>query len=544
MNDFNMKHPTLKNNWALVLLAGLFIFSNGTVSAATEITPCAINVPWQPVLNSIFFVVIGSFAFHIASLTSGYSIFRELSWQFAALITGSVGLFLLLLSPIGYLIFMPTDYGVVPCPYTSGRLMSPELVEKLWTFDAMGPYILSTLGIGLMVGSATMLNARVLFWQWFRAKSGMLYPIYSYDHIWDVYLHSLKRHGHVTVTKRPVKSDGEQTPGNEQPISGKVVFFSEREEQRELLLETSDKNGISRTLVNGKDISSIKAPASSFSRDHQLIPTYSRAFYWLLVGVGAMLVASATHLTIKWIMASPTNTLSEFYPLIEASFEVFAIWALILSMHVIGRRYTKKRTSWRLHPIFVLVNIFLFFGVLTMLFDTPLHIKDAQEWLGQHELYEQFQVDVVLPSRSYLLITFMLLLFLGWLRSKRFGAKYKLSGLSNDLNDVFGRAVVDDVIEVIYLNYNWNSTKEWYEDAFDKQVEKIQRSGLGRNHPEALEEIKREFITIADGLKMRGDEINLVYWLKNYRLCKKHKFMRRAESHIEGQRTIFFWFFR
>ena len=66
---------------------------------------------WDPkvweLLFSFVFILIGSFTFHISSIISGTSVFREYPTQFSTLMTLTIGIILFGMSPVSFLLLGP-----------------------------------------------------------------------------------------------------------------------------------------------------------------------------------------------------------------------------------------------------------------------------------------------------------------------------------------------------------------------------------------------------------------------------------------------------
>jgi hypothetical protein len=257
------------------------------------------------IVSSIGFVILGSLAFNVAALLSGFSLYRELSPDHANFITIGVGGILFILSPLGYLIFYPELFVL---PGEENKSYPPEFWGLIWSWVTLIPFTLAFVGFGLAYGSLNILGARLMLLDWLRNKIDIPFRIYSYEYVWDDYLGSLKRDAAVTVTT------------SDHVISGRLAVRSKGDEKEELELRdyvvekpevadfhepcdlfkltlNQDRTTKRRILLKGSDIRSIAAGDYLSSRHEERKDHLTQAYYLSLAGLGGLLLAVSAHMT-------------------------------------------------------------------------------------------------------------------------------------------------------------------------------------------------------------------------------------------------------
>ena len=124
------------------------------------------------VLYSIIFVLLGCATFYVSTLISGHNIYRDLPLYLSTLLTTAIGASLFIFSPISFVIIFPQLF--IPELFASGNKgPTPDTILKIHNLlfhEVLPPYLLSACGVGLIVGSFTVIKARRIILVWLRRK--------------------------------------------------------------------------------------------------------------------------------------------------------------------------------------------------------------------------------------------------------------------------------------------------------------------------------------------------------------------------------------
>lgn len=329
-------------------------------------------------LFSAVFVVMGSMSFHIASLISGFNVYRELSVHHSTLVTTAVGVVLFAVSPISFLIFFPQQFvEQTATQVESTAPVTAKILNYVFSLDSLFPFFLTTSGLGLIFGCFTIIGARSLFLDWLRETTKMRFSIYSYNYAWDDLLGSVKKHGTILV-----KTKGKQ-------IWGRLYSFSVRDEPREVILydfavihaqgphSTEVDNG--KIFIRGDDIEEIKIPVYSFNRHFEHIPHYSQAFYLSLAAMGFFAVAAGAYYTGIYIQGDYFPTVTRFYNYIAGFFFVSGLTILLVSLHVSRLDFNGWRNAFVICPMISTIAT-IGFAVVTYLLVSFFSWYTEQTW--------------------------------------------------------------------------------------------------------------------------------------------------------------------
>ena len=319
---------------------------------------------WDPkvweLLFSFVFILIGSFTFHISSIISGTSVFREYPTQFSTLMTLTIGIILFGMSPVSFLLLGPyLEQNIVPAQGVNIRL----LIADILTTNTIVPFVLSASGFGLLFGATATLQAREMFLRWVRKSTNMQFGIKSYSLSWDAYLASIKSYGEINVEMEKKK------------IKGHLKHFSIRTEAKAIWLEKytihpidSPEAGHSEPvegdiLISSDDIINISAPAYSFNKHYESMRHLSQAFYIVLIAVGLLFLSISVDGTAGFLNNPRYHATLEDVRAVYRISALLCLLAAFVMLLVVVKVLREDCSSWRatldFYPEFLIAIVIL-----------------------------------------------------------------------------------------------------------------------------------------------------------------------------------------
>lgn len=355
-------------------------------------------------LTSIFFVVVGSIAFNIGSIITGYSIFKQINPQQATFISGAVGSITFMLSPLGYVLFYPEFF--VKIQDTDHYPI--EIWSKVWDPWHLYPFAFSLIGLGLIFGAMKLLNLRWLLLNKIKTRSGIDFPIPADLYLWDHYFDTIEENAPLTITThtniiigqlkyrsrrdereelevynytvhdlkgRPMMP-GQQTamPSIEKQIAPYGCAFT-----RHLRWNATEESRQNNLLLRGQDIRGIAVPKTSMMKDRAHFDYLVRSIYYITIAIGLLLLALAFHGSERFVIekrdlpTTTSNNLSyrniawnfkkrqvapEMAPFYQGSFTITSFLALIAlgyatiesrrDYHALDRKQRDKLAWWKM----------------------------------------------------------------------------------------------------------------------------------------------------------------------------------------------------
>jgi hypothetical protein len=364
------------------------------------------------ILFSIGFILIGSLAFHIATLVSGHDIYRDLPTQESTLLSIVAGIVIFLLTPISFIILQPSTN-------------SANILVQILDFNVLFPFLGSAVGLGLIFGCITILEAREKILAWFRKLSGMRFIISGYGITWDKLLSSVKNGGVVFV----------QTDNG--LFKGFLRSYSRKDEPREILLEkakikrryrraegiiTGEKTV--KLLILGSEIKRIIVPERSFKKHYDSMGHISQAFYCQILAIGFFFLSYSAKLTGNYVQNELNliiDSLDFFYYVLTLSFLALTVIVLCFSVWLAKQDFDSGWAFLRISPDITFMALFLlllailfilYIGqisvqliVLSFLFLFPfLYISIIRKWLRKpiedsfDEIKDVFEDDQALEK--------------------------------------------------------------------------------------------------------------------------------------------------
>jgi hypothetical protein len=327
------------------------------------------------ILFSTIFVLIGSLVFHLSSLISGFSLFRESPPQLALLGAMIAGLIVFIGSPIGFISFFPENFVRIDSisitdikipPQKKSVIESEELrracypiaFQKMLSANFALPFLASAIGLGIVFGSLTRLSFREAFFIWFRRKYHLQYKIYTYKETWDGFLTSLKESALVSVTTNQKKK-----------FTGKLINMSVRDEKRAIGLrdytvqdagKQPEKAKFDAIIISNPNILNIEAKANAFNRHSELMPHESQAFYGILAAFGLGLLSTAMFRTGIVVYQNGFEEVFSSYCTLAVLFFLAHCCVTLISIKTCRLDYSSYKASMAISPIVYKIAIFSF----------------------------------------------------------------------------------------------------------------------------------------------------------------------------------------
>lgn len=340
------------------------------------------------ILFSTIFVLIGSIVFHLSSLVSGYSIFRELPSHLSALGAMVVGLILFLVSPIGFLSFFPEcfvsecfvtqDVEVPESGQTPQEVMGNqsnvtskdrELYQQTFqlylNFRFFLPFLAAAIGLGLVFGCLTRLYARESFLLWLRRRMHLHFRVYTYQQVWDGLFDSLKQDAQARITTKDKIVEGwvsHYSLRNEpRAIELRNYRIRPREEEqrthwilhREQPKDTETNPG--SIVITDSNTEMIEVDSNSFNRHYDPMPHRSQSFYTMLAALGFVLLAGSMFCTEDLVSKVGFGKVSSTFLFLTIAFLIIAAIMVVVSLVVYSSDYKPWYAGTLLSP-----SIYLF----------------------------------------------------------------------------------------------------------------------------------------------------------------------------------------
>ena len=458
--------------------------------------------PWDPavweLLFSFVFVLVGSLTFHISSLISGLSIFREYPSHFSTLMALTIGIVLFGISPISFFVLGPyLEQNIVS---DTGQIQGiREAISNILTLETILPFLLSASGFGLMTGALVRLQARVKCLDWVRRKTNMQFGIKSYQLSWDAFLSSIKRGGEICV----------ETDKNH--IYGRLEHFSIRNEPHAIWLSNyivyaSDflkgmhaKVVDGEILIRGEELQRVSAPDYSFNKHHDSMRHLSQAFYILLAAVGFFMMATSLDGTAMFLNSERYLTtlgkIQQTYSFGALLLLIIALSMLLIALKVLRNDCKTWRATMDLYPEIITVT-----AVLASIF--VFVIFDMLSW---RYLFP--------PSYKYGVISILVFgtLAIGFYLKQR-SKPIKNLFISILLEDEPGMSPnLKDLIDEIYIKMDANKPEEYPNTIIPPKIDKKYKNST------ALPKIKKHLDDLfAERQYLRHEIYNLIVKLRKY----------------------------
>jgi hypothetical protein len=225
------------------------------------------------IILTAIFIFIGSTAFYTSTLICGHNIYRDLSNNMAIFLTSSIGFLLFIFSSISFIVLFPNLF--IPWKSNVNDVISE--VHLLVFKHALKPFVFSSIGIGMIVGSSTLIRMRYALLRWFREIMRLHYLIYVYEFTWDRFLSGIKRHGKIKLLLKN-KNNYQDIRNLGKTLEGELIRFSGKAEPKEIAIKRYSKEEDEEDiLINDfNDVQGIIVPHASFNRhyvsDHGVNP--------------------------------------------------------------------------------------------------------------------------------------------------------------------------------------------------------------------------------------------------------------------------------
>ena len=374
-------------------------------------------------LFTVGFMLIGSSAFHISALISGYNIYREFSSQESNLLSIVVGFVILLLSPISIIIF--SDYT--------------NLLVQIIDFKVLLAFFSSAFGLGLIFGGAFILGLRWHFLHWLRDKLKMKFWIAYYGFVWDDLFSMVKKNGEIFVKTHDTMINGLLHTASIRNEPREIILVMK--ELKEDVLETIDKSKYNITrkeenvkiLIPGSEIKRIIVPERSFKKHFETMDHISQAFYCFVIAIGFLFLSISTYLTKNYIIdLEYSGSLESFYNLVSIIFLVSVFLLLICSLITAKKDYNNLRAFLALCPCYNICIPVIFLVII---------------------LYFMFYVQLSKINLSLLIIIFIITMISIVYIKIKFKNPVK-ECFDEILNSVESQKLLESVIQDCYLQLN------------------------------------------------------------------------------------------
>jgi len=305
-------------------------------------------------LFTIGFVMLGSLVFHVSTLISGYSIYREMSSVESGFLSTAMGLIVFLISPIGFIVLMPDE----------SKDYAKYFLIHVLDFNVVISFLLSAMGLGLVFGHLAVLHARVNILTWLRDRSGIPFWIMYYGVLWDDFLTSVKKGGEIYIYKKSKNSN------TYDPMQGALVSSSIRDEVREIEIELRDTGD--KCIIPGEDIEYIRIPEKSFSRHYEKISHIGQAWCCSNVALGLFFIAVSSAITQAIISEKHIVSINLFYELTQQLLILSSVIILVLSVWIAKKDFDNWKSYFFFCPDFSFFSIY--FSVLFLVLSFPIDL--------------------------------------------------------------------------------------------------------------------------------------------------------------------------
>lgn len=453
----------------------------------------------KAILSAIF-IFLGAMVFFTASVISGHSIFRESSKEVAMFLSALVGSVLFAFSPISFIILAPglfcLDSDVAPtwlCVAPASFKTWQQMLGQIQQFLLL-PFLLSAIGSGAVIGALEAMGARTLTLNWLRRKTGLGYPILSYETSWDKFLLSLKRGASIRVHRKGVGS-----PATGKAEGGKLRYFSIRDEPKELVIECED----GYRLIGAKEIDSIDASREAFNRHMDRLPHHVEAAYLTITMLGLLCLAESAELIREYFVHGSPQAFHNLIRLYQSLSHALLASGFLLA----AIAYKASRQDFRHFSSYVVLCPTIPFALLFG--------ASALAYLAMPDLMKSKPIGSMFAAIGPWAPIF------GPVTVAYLYRTYKIGRIDDLLERVAGRRgerrkLLLEVCQHIYLGTDLNhaSARSWQDMLGEHQVEE-QRMALEdvcRDLCKTMDElIRREtFLLLRSGHYLEGEEWNIV----------------------------------
>ncbi|GEM_PF-3552165 len=309
-------------------------------------------------LLTIGFVMLGSIVFHISTLISGYSIYREMQPVESAFLSTAVGLIIFLLSPIAFIVLRPSQ-GL-------------DILDCILDFNVILSFLLCAIGLGMVFGNLKILDARVILLTWIREKSGIPFWISFHGVLWDDVLTTVKRDGTIFIEKDKSKSPFDSTGSIYRFISA-----SSFDEKREMLIEMVESGD--KCLIPLDEMGFIRIPEKSLRKHEEKINHIGQALCCLLISIGIFFLALSAKETYHFVQSLCTNTASilTFYWNLGFWLMPCSIIMLVICVWTAKKDFDNWRSYYEFCPDFGFLSMWLSFLFLQLIFPLDYKIENV-----------------------------------------------------------------------------------------------------------------------------------------------------------------------
>lgn len=300
------------------------------------------------IIFSGIFILLGSVVFQISTLLSGYNLYKEHNLIESSYLSIVGGILVFLLSPISYITLL-----------TSKNSQFVNGFVQLFNKCVILSFLSCAIGIGLIVGSLIIIDARTNILCFIREHSSMPFWIYSSSEVWDYCIDSIKSNGEITILTNTLGS-----------LEGLLIASSIRTQPRELLIETRDNH--SRIFIRDDEIRSIEIPQNSFKKHYEPISHIGQAFYCIIISIGLFLLAYNASAVLEYINYLGSNDMTKYISYSDLQqlqhiipfYEQFKFYGLLSSVLVLmitigvaKQDFRSWRAYLRIYPNYLLIFI-------------------------------------------------------------------------------------------------------------------------------------------------------------------------------------------
>jgi len=367
------------------------------------------------IIFSTIFVLVGSLVFHLSSMISGHDIFRETPLQIALIGAMVVGLVVFLLSPIGFISMFPENFvnkeiieggdknslqqwlkvkkELMICGNKKSGIeeINQNIFEDVeswkWVVDRrelyrftfpmilswsfLIPFLLASIGLGLIFGCMTSLDARISFLLWIRRKGLIHFDISSYSKSWDSFLRQLKKQAQIKITTEKEIIEGwlEGHSIRNELCAIRLSHYKVTErigENTGAIKEESAGQNSSIIIIIDPHITKIESSPNSFNRHKDYIPHESQALYIIASAFGFLLVTIALCLTKQVLEKNGFGNIKDAYEIAQGMTFLCTIFLIILSAYIGQTDYGNWRAFITISPLIFFLAV-LIFGVSLIL---------------------------------------------------------------------------------------------------------------------------------------------------------------------------------
>jgi hypothetical protein len=316
------------------------------------------DVDLANLLLTIGFVMLGSIVFHISTLISGYSIYREMQPVESAFLSTAAGLIIFLLSPIAFIVLRPSQ-GL-------------DILDCILDFNIILSFFFCAIGLGMVFANLKILDTRVVLLTWIREKSGIPFWIFFHGVLWDDVLTTVKKGGEIFI-----ETDESKSPSDSTGSKFRIVSNSGFDEKREMLLEEIDSGD--RYLIPLEKMGFIRIPEKSLKKHEEKVNHIGQAAFCLLISIGVFLLAFSAKETYNFIQIHHTDIASilSFYWILEYVLTPCSIIMLVICVWTAKKDFDNWRSYYEICPHFGFLCLLLSSFYLLLMFPLEYQIVNA-----------------------------------------------------------------------------------------------------------------------------------------------------------------------